>query len=494
MKKKILLGVIASAVALTTNSFAFSDVSEDFWAHEAISFMEGRNIVNGFAEDGTFRPGQFATREQTATILRNFFGLELKNKVKNFNDVDINSWSKKYIDLSSQYLYDSDSNNFRPYDFATRVEVAEAILRILGLDLDEANFETIEMFNDYSTFNEEDKKVIALIVENGIMKGYDDGSFLPQRNITRAEICSLLYNAFNGKEELLKKNDDKVVVSVNNDEITVKEFNLYFNVQKRIYEMLFGTPNIWTSEVQNTILYSHCKELTKDELIKMKLVLQKAKELKIELDAKTKESIEAQVKSENGKAVCEYYGINEEELARILEESEFNKLVAEKVYNKISHKNHSHKDINKPIEEFTYDIRHILILTENRTDEEAKEIAEGLLRRLNSGESFEILANEYSEDPGSNENGGLYENIKLGQFVKEIEEVGVNGKVAKIHKDLVKTPYGYHIVKLEGRRTNKIQMSEEEKLEIINVDFEEVLLKWVNEANIVLTEDVYNRI
>lgn len=494
MKKKILLGVIASAVALTTSSFAFSDVSEDFWAHEAISFMEGRNIVNGFAEDGTFRPSELATREQTATILRNFFGLELKNKVKVFDDVDINSWSKPHIDLASQYFYDVDSTNFRPYDFTTRIEVAEAVLRILGLDLDEANLELIQEFKDYNTFAEADKKYIALIVENGIMKGYDDGTFLPEGKITRAEMCALLYNAFNGKETLLQKNDDKIVATVNGDNITVEEFNLYFNVQKRIYEMLLGSADIWTGEIQNTILYDHCKELTKDELVKMKLVMQKSKELKIELDEQTKENIENQIASENGNAICEYYRISKADLRKILEESEFNRLVAEKLYNEMDHINHTHKDINKLIDEFTYDVRHILILSENRTDDEAKEIAESLLKRVVSGESFEELANQYSEDPGSNKNGGLYENIKLGQFVKEIEEICVNGNAGEVYKELVKTPYGYHIVKLEGNRTNKIEISEEEKLEIINSDFEEILQNWLKEAKIQLVEDVYNRI
>ena len=52
------------------------------WADE---FMEERNVVNGFAEDGTFRPGDFATREQTATILNNFFGLENGFKIRNPN-------------------------------------------------------------------------------------------------------------------------------------------------------------------------------------------------------------------------------------------------------------------------------------------------------------------------------------------------------------------------------------------------------------------------
>ena len=87
--KKFLLSAAICTTLFTTSAFAFSDVPEKFWAYDAIKFMEERNVVSGFAEDGTFRPSDSATREQTATILGNFFGLELKNKAKIYDDVKI---------------------------------------------------------------------------------------------------------------------------------------------------------------------------------------------------------------------------------------------------------------------------------------------------------------------------------------------------------------------------------------------------------------------
>lgn len=80
-------------------------------------------------------------------------------------------------------------------------------------------------------------------------------------------------------------------------------------------------------------------------------------------------------------------------------------------------------------------VRHILVKTEDTdedgsySDEElaaAKEKAEGLLAEWEAGEkteeSFAALANEHSEDDGSNTNGGLYENVYQGAMVQEFND------------------------------------------------------------------------
>ena len=82
----------------------------------------------------------------------------------------------------------------------------------------------------------------------------------------------------------------------------------------------------------------------------------------------------------------------------------------------------------------TANVRHILVKAEadadgNYTDEAkaaAKARAEEILAEYESGakteDSFAALANEYSEDTGSNTNGGLYENIAKGEMVQEFND------------------------------------------------------------------------
>lgn len=82
--------------------------------------------------------------------------------------------------------------------------------------------------------------------------------------------------------------------------------------------------------------------------------------------------------------------------------------------------------------------------------EETKTKLSDLKKRILEGESFSTLAILYSEDPGSSSNGGLYKGIKRGMFVKEFENVMFSLEVGQI-SDPFKTEYGYHIVKLEAR-------------------------------------------
>ncbi|WP_421617331.1 peptidylprolyl isomerase [Brevibacillus sp. TJ4] len=96
-------------------------------------------------------------------------------------------------------------------------------------------------------------------------------------------------------------------------------------------------------------------------------------------------------------------------------------------------------------------VRHILISSETRTPEEALKIAQDVEGRLKNGEDFAQLAQEFSEDPGSKDNGGLYENAVVAQWVPEFKEAALTQPVGEVGPP-VKTDYGYHIVKVESRQ------------------------------------------
>jgi hypothetical protein len=80
---------------------------------------------------------------------------------------------------------------------------------------------------------------------------------------------------------------------------------------------------------------------------------------------------------------------------------------------------------------------------------EAKKKADEILKKINEGGDFAELAREFSEDPGSKSNGGLYEGITQGQFAPEFEKAVFSLKPGEVAKEPVKTNFGYHIIKLE---------------------------------------------
>lgn len=85
----------------------------------------------------------------------------------------------------------------------------------------------------------------------------------------------------------------------------------------------------------------------------------------------------------------------------------------------------------------------------------AKDKAQGILDRIKKGENFELLANLYSEDIGSAQQGGLLDWAPRGTYVKEFEGAAFKLKPDEV-SDLVETPFGYHIIQMLERRGDMI--------------------------------------
>ena len=102
-------------------------------------------------------------------------------------------------------------------------------------------------------------------------------------------------------------------------------------------------------------------------------------------------------------------------------------------------------------------VRHILVSFEGESDEEkaaAKAEAEQILADWQAGEatedSFGALAMEISDDTGSTEVGGLYEDIYPGQMVSAFENWCFDASRAAGDTGIVETEYGYHIMYFVG--------------------------------------------
>ena len=86
------------------------------------------------------------------------------------------------------------------------------------------------------------------------------------------------------------------------------------------------------------------------------------------------------------------------------------------------------------------------------TKEEARKKSQLLLDRVRKGEDFAKLAEQNSDDPGSTANGGEYGFFGRGKMVTEFENAAFALKPGEV-SDLVETQFGFHIIKVEERRT-----------------------------------------
>ncbi len=105
-------------------------------------------------------------------------------------------------------------------------------------------------------------------------------------------------------------------------------------------------------------------------------------------------------------------------------------------------------------------VSHILIKTplpgpDGKVDEkgaaEAQRRAEDLLKQVKSGANFEELAKKYSEDPGSAKQNGSLGWIGKGQTVPEFEKTAFSLPKGQI-SDLVKSSYGFHIIRVDDKQ------------------------------------------
>jgi peptidyl-prolyl cis-trans isomerase C len=83
---------------------------------------------------------------------------------------------------------------------------------------------------------------------------------------------------------------------------------------------------------------------------------------------------------------------------------------------------------------------------------QARSTAEDIVRRARAGENFETLAKEYSSDPSNKDKGGDLGWFGRGRMVKAFEDAAFSLQPGQV-SDVVQTQFGYHIIKVEERRS-----------------------------------------
>ena len=149
----------------------------------------------------------------------------------------------------------------------------------------------------------------------------------------------------------------------------------------------------------------------------------------------------------------EFLSIDTEEIAQSIE---FSTLDVEQYYKENIERFRSNEERKSS---------HILISFDDEVIEDAAlEQSKDILLRIKGGESFEELAQEFSDDSGSATNGGDLGWAEPGLFVPEFDQVLYALEIGEI-SDPVKTQFGYHIIRLddvkEGRKKEFAEIEEE---------------------------------
>jgi peptidyl-prolyl cis-trans isomerase D len=108
---------------------------------------------------------------------------------------------------------------------------------------------------------------------------------------------------------------------------------------------------------------------------------------------------------------------------------------------------------------------HILLNTGGKDEAAVRKQAEELLAKIKAGADFAALAKQYSEDPGSKEKGGDLDFFPRGQMVPEFETAAFALAPGQV-SDLVKTQYGFHIIKVVDKEPGSTETLEQVRPQI----------------------------
>ncbi len=99
---------------------------------------------------------------------------------------------------------------------------------------------------------------------------------------------------------------------------------------------------------------------------------------------------------------------------------------------------------------------HILLSTEGKEEPAVRARAEELLSQIKAGADFAALARANSQDPASASNGGDLDFFGRGRMVPEFEAVAFSLPVGQL-SDVVRTQYGFHIIKVTDKKAAEVQ-------------------------------------
>lgn len=187
------LVVLVMTTSILVTSFAAQSISETHWAKEKILKWFDLGIIKG-SGSGDLRPDDNITRAEVATIINNVFGFVSKSSLQ-FTDVKSNDWyADELLKAREAGYYNGYTGNIsNASSFITREDTSVMLLKVFNLEDSESKEPSIS-FKDSSNISGYAITAVGKLSEEGIIKGYPDGNFLPKANITRAEFISIIDN------------------------------------------------------------------------------------------------------------------------------------------------------------------------------------------------------------------------------------------------------------------------------------------------------------
>ena len=185
-----------SGIAFATDVGDFQDVPTNAWYYSIVSYAVERGMVSG-TSDTTFSPNNRITRAQFISILYRAIGNnEVSSSASVFTDVPEESYYFTAVSWAKDHgiTAGTSATTFGSAKPITRQEAVVMMGRAIeSLCLDVADAENpVPGFRDASQIANWAQHAVDIMRRKGLVSGYDDGTFGPQRRMTRAEGTTLI--------------------------------------------------------------------------------------------------------------------------------------------------------------------------------------------------------------------------------------------------------------------------------------------------------------
>ena len=208
------------------------------------------NYIMGY-KDGTIRPNNNITRAEVATIFFRLFEDSSREyfwkETNDFTDISDTYWASPAISTltNAGILKGFTDGTFRPNEPVTRAQMATIIARFAKLT------------DNKVTFNDIDghwaRESIELAAGNGWINGYEDGTFRPNNNITRAATMAMINRVLERHVENVEDLLPDMNVWIDNMD---PSYTFYFDIQEATNfhecERIDNSPNEkWTAKLED---------------------------------------------------------------------------------------------------------------------------------------------------------------------------------------------------------------------------------------------------
>lgn len=174
----------------------FVDVYEvKHWFYDDVTYVYNSGLIKGTA-DNTFSPDMTTTRAMVVTLLYRIEGTEEKATTVSFTDVAADAWFYDAIEWA--YLNDvtegMGDGTFKPNQNVTREQLMTFLYRYAQrLNYPVETEQDLSAFWDAPTISDYAKSAVCWAVESGLLKGYEDGTIRPHRELSRSELAALMH-------------------------------------------------------------------------------------------------------------------------------------------------------------------------------------------------------------------------------------------------------------------------------------------------------------